>query len=249
MANHTRFVEVFGGGAAVLFNKPPSEYEVYNDIDGDLTTFFTVLRNRPDELMEWLKNCPFSREYHEKWATQFYETEERPDDPVEYAGRFFFVRYSQYNGVNGDKTSLQHYKGDKAKIFRQAVETLPKFAERFSEVTVEQVDYRDLISTYDGEDTLFYFDPLFLDGSSDDLFKSGTWNPQEFVDTMDRVEGRWQVSCLKDEIPQEWLDDPDIHYVQREYKDYMETIQMNYDYRAVPSIRDANAMGGNALKW
>ena len=43
---HTTYVEPFGGGAAVLFAKPPSPVEVYNDLDGGLVNFFRVLRNR-----------------------------------------------------------------------------------------------------------------------------------------------------------------------------------------------------------
>jgi len=33
---HEMYVEVFGGGGALLLNKPPSTVEVYNDIDGEL---------------------------------------------------------------------------------------------------------------------------------------------------------------------------------------------------------------------
>jgi len=50
LPRHDSYIEVFGGGASVLFRKPPARLEVYNDIDDGLVTFFRVLRDRPAEL-------------------------------------------------------------------------------------------------------------------------------------------------------------------------------------------------------
>jgi len=40
---HKIFVEVFGGGASILFGKSPSKIEVYNDLNSGLFHFFMVL--------------------------------------------------------------------------------------------------------------------------------------------------------------------------------------------------------------
>lgn len=42
---HQEYVEVFGGGASLLFAKTPSPLEVYNDLDQGLVNFFRVLRD------------------------------------------------------------------------------------------------------------------------------------------------------------------------------------------------------------
>jgi len=42
---HKIYVEVFGGGASLLFAKEPSPVEVYNDLNSDLVNFFRVLRD------------------------------------------------------------------------------------------------------------------------------------------------------------------------------------------------------------
>lgn len=56
------YVDVFGGSASVLINiDPPYRYETYNDIDEDAVTFFQVLRERPDELVEQLRLTPYAR--------------------------------------------------------------------------------------------------------------------------------------------------------------------------------------------
>jgi len=40
---HYVYVEVFGGGASLLFAKKPSPVEVYNDIDVNLVNFFRYI--------------------------------------------------------------------------------------------------------------------------------------------------------------------------------------------------------------
>jgi len=50
MPSHDTYVEVFGGAAGVLYQKPRSKYEIYNDHNEDVTQFFRMLRDRPDEL-------------------------------------------------------------------------------------------------------------------------------------------------------------------------------------------------------
>jgi DNA adenine methylase len=45
-------VEVFCGSAKLLFAKPPSRWEVINDVNDDLLNFFRVVKHRPSELAE-----------------------------------------------------------------------------------------------------------------------------------------------------------------------------------------------------
>src|SRR5206468_7126137 len=60
---HQTYVEPFGGGAGVLLRKPRSHLEVYNDLDGDVVTFFRVLQDpcKRDSLAERLAFTPFAR--------------------------------------------------------------------------------------------------------------------------------------------------------------------------------------------
>ena len=42
-----RYVEVFGGGAAILLGKQPQKFEVYNDFNSDLVNLFRCIKDRP----------------------------------------------------------------------------------------------------------------------------------------------------------------------------------------------------------
>ncbi|WP_336134633.1 DNA adenine methylase [Natronomonas amylolytica] len=194
MPQHDTYVEVFGGAAGILFNKRRSKYEIYNDHNEDLTQFFSILRNREEELAEWLQSVPYSRSQYEEWVAEFYDGV-RPDDPIERAGRFFSIRYMQYIGVssspNGFKTRA---KRSPARTFDNARKRIHSLAQRFREVTVENQGYQAILEKYDDSsvDVLYYLDPPYVgsEGQYGTEFEYPT-----FVDQLHSVEGDWMMSC------------------------------------------------------
>ncbi len=58
---HAHYVEPFTGSLAVLMAKRPSRMETINDLDGDLMTFWRVLRDEPVELARACALTPHSR--------------------------------------------------------------------------------------------------------------------------------------------------------------------------------------------
>lgn len=194
MPDHDTYVEVFGGAAGVIYNKPRSKYEIYNDHNEDLTQFFTVLRDRPDELSEWLQSVPYSRAEYEQWVAEFYNGV-RPDDPIARAGRFFSLRYMQFLGIastaNGFKTRARR---SPARTFDNARKRIHSLARRFDQVTVESQDYQAILERYDDSavDVLFYADPPYVGG--EDQYK-GEFDHDVFVDSLRDIENDWMVSC------------------------------------------------------
>jgi DNA adenine methylase len=196
LPEHRRYVEPFGGSAAVLLNKPTSYIEVYNDLDDDVVHFFEVLRDRREDLQEWLYRTPFSRSVYEDAVGEFYDGE-RPADDVERAGKWFYLRYSQYNGAldrrNGFKTGG---KRNEARSFRGSINALDHIADRFAEVTLEAEPYETVIDRYDAPDTVFYCDPPYYNTRSDRAhYRVGEdFDHGQFIDTLRDRDGRWIVS-------------------------------------------------------
>ncbi|MDP9049507.1 MAG: DNA adenine methylase, partial [Acidobacteriota bacterium] len=62
---HKTYVEVFSGGAQVLFHKQPSAVEILNDLDGEIVNFFRMCQLHPDELIRYLKYMLVSRKWYE----------------------------------------------------------------------------------------------------------------------------------------------------------------------------------------
>jgi DNA adenine methylase len=192
---HTCFVEVFGGAAGVLVNKDPdrSDVEVYNDRDGDLVQFFEVLRERPEELVEWLETVPYSREVHDEWAEQFYHGY-RPNDPIERAGQFFTLRYTQFGAKYENTAGFGTSKvTSEAQAFANKKALLERFGERFAKVTIENLDWETALAKYDGEATVFYCDPPYA--SPDQRYLVEDIDHAELGATLTDLEGEWLLSC------------------------------------------------------
>jgi len=193
LADHETYVEPFGGAASVLLAKPPSSVEVYNDADRDVVQFFEVLRRRRDELLEFLRAVPYSRALYEDWAEMYFRDDERPDDPVVRAGRWFALRYLTFGGKCG-KSGFAGFAGrDHAGSLKRQTERLTEFADRLREVVVECGDYADVLDRYDSGETLFYLDPPYAG--------SGRYYPEGGVDlerlraTAEGLEGDAVVSA------------------------------------------------------
>jgi DNA adenine methylase len=244
---HRRYVEPFGGSAAVLLNKPESYIEVFNDLDEDVTHFFRVCRERRPELQEWLRTTPFSRSTHETWADEFFNGH-RPDDDIERAGRWFSLRYMQYGAKLDRKSGFKASgKRNEARSFRGGIEGLNEVVARLQEVTIESEDYADVIGRYDGQEALFYLDPPYV-GAGDYLY-STEFDHGRLVDALRDIEGYW-ICSYGEEIPDGMesiattVTDFTAMYSLAHTKDKgrqeaTETLAMNYDPDGTPLFSPA----------
>jgi DNA adenine methylase len=165
---HTIYCEPFGGGASVLLRKPhnPRVRDVYNDLDGDIVNFFTVLRDREDELVRAIVLTPYAEE---EWRISY----QAIDDPLERARRTYVRMRQSYTG-NNQRT---FHKGNAPRGWQwknisnlptgslatwQPVDYMHAVAFRLRQVEINNNDWREVVKRYDGPSTLFYVDPPYL---------------------------------------------------------------------------------------
>lgn len=232
LAVHETYVEPFGGAAAVLFSKRRSTTEVYNDADGDVVHFFSVLRDRREELVEWLRAVPYSRELYREWTRDYYYGD-GPDDPIERAGRWFTLRYMQFGAKYDGKSGFNAFAGcQKATSFKNQTERLDAFADRLRGVIIEQQDYGDILDKFDSEDTLFYLDPPYA-GDTVRYQEHGVDHARLLERARD-LEGEAIISagCLPENTDGFHVATKDYNYCIRCYdgqKDVEEALLMTYD--------------------
>lgn len=197
------YCEPFSGSAAVLLNRAPSPVETYNDIDGDVVTFFRVLRDHHEDLIRAISLTPFSREeYHQA----IYDSSADITD-VERARRFYIKARQTRTGLaqtaslgrwaNCKDTSRSGMSGVVSR-WLGGVDALDEIARRLIRVQIENRPAVDLIRLYDSAKTLFYCDPPYLHATRGDTkaygFEMDENQHREFAKTVNECVGMVAVS-------------------------------------------------------
>ena len=197
------YCEPFSGSGAVLLNRKPSSVETYNDIDGDVVTFFRVLRDRHDELIRAIALTPFSREeYH---RAIYGDTDNISD--VERARRFYIRARQTRTGLaqtaslgrwaNCKDTSRAGMSGVVSR-WLGGIDALDDIAQRLIRVQIENRPAVEVIKLYDGPNTLFYCDPPYLHATRGDSkaygFEMDEDQHRDLAKTLDECVGKVALS-------------------------------------------------------
>lgn len=223
---HRTYVETHAGSAAVLFAKAPSVVEVINDTDGNVVTFFRVLRDREAELVRALTLTPYARA--EYLAADL-------DDPtlsdIERARRFFVRAHQGFNGAGtgrwaGWSNGIRNGSTCDTHTVAGVVDRLGAVAERLRRVVIEQRPAVEMIPAYDNPDSVLFVDPPYLESTRRGLnrtqpkdYAHDTSTPddhRELADVLRQCVGTVLLcgypSSLYDDLYGDW------HRVQREVR-------------------------------
>jgi len=165
---HKIYVELFGGGGAVLLQKPRAYSELYNDLDGEIVNVFRVVRDQGDKLLEKLILTPYSRE---EYRTAYEPT----DDPVEQARRTILRSYMGFASNGSTKGHGKNtypntgFRGPRKSTGATPSHEWASYPEflwsiilRLKGVVIENRNALEIIPRYDNEKTVFYADPPYL---------------------------------------------------------------------------------------
>jgi DNA adenine methylase len=177
---NTTYIEPFVGGGAMLFymlqQHPGIKHAVINDINPDLTTCYTVVRDTPNELIDALREV-------ENTYRALQSEEERKDfflnmrsvynqknlSPVENTIKFFFLNRTCFNGLyrvnKKGEFNVPFGKYTNPQICDPV--TIMADSELLQRVEILNGDFEKTFSYAEGN-TLFYFDPPYrpLSGTS-----------------------------------------------------------------------------------
>jgi DNA adenine methylase len=211
------YCEPFAGSAAVLLNRPASPVETYNDIDGEVTNFFRVLREHSGELVKQIGLTPFSREEFYKACGPYHGIGE-----IERARRFF-VRARQVRTGLAQTASLGRWANCKntsragmsgvVSRWLGSVDMLPAIAERLLRVQIENRPAAEVITLYDDKRTLFYCDPPYPHEARGDAkaygFEMSNEEHEKLAGLLKKVKGKIAVSgyrcALMDKLYGDWV--------------------------------------------
>lgn len=156
---HYTYVEPYGGSAAVLLQKEPSYFEVYNDLDSNVVTLFRVLRERESELIRAIELTPWSRE---ELQIAYEGPGPATDDELEIARRFYVRCWQSFGHLHGGWRYQHSDNGYSIVEQWNRTKHLYQVAARLKKVQIEKDEALKIIDRFDTPQTLFYLDPPYV---------------------------------------------------------------------------------------
>ena len=218
---HHTYVEVFAGGAQVLFHRKPAAVEVLNDLSKDVVTFFRVCQLHYEELTRYLKFIVTSR----AWFELLQEQDARALTDVQRAARFFYLQKNAYAGLVRNRKF--GYAVSQSGRFNP--EHIPELIEnthkRLARVQIECLPYEEILRRYDRPTTLFYLDPPYFARKLYE-FNFAEADFVELEKRLRRLRGKFVLSLN---------DVPDVRKIFRRFR--FQEIDLAYTAQQVPGKR------------
>jgi len=156
---HKVYLEVFGGGAALLLSKQPAQLEIYNDIDSNLYNLFRVIRD--EKLFPiFLHKVKWTLYSREEWrrARKSYRY---ANNPVEKAVRFFIVVRQSFAKKGNSWSYTLTVKSPSLSYF-SIIDELETIHKRLRNVQIENLDWKECMRKYNNEAVFLYGDPPYV---------------------------------------------------------------------------------------
>jgi DNA adenine methylase len=203
---HLRYCEVFGGGLAVFLNKPASDVEVINDINGELVSFYRCCKFHLDPLLDELDLVMNARQEFRDYLAQPGLTD------IQRAARWFIRNKLSFGGMGVSfGISRKAPLGSRANRLL-AIRSLNR---RFDRTTIENLTWELCLEHYDDAEGFFFLDPPYLDAGG---AAYAGWSEHElarFADAVRSLRGKWMVTFQECPQIREAFSGYEIHAIER----------------------------------
>jgi len=159
LPQYDHYIDPYLGSGGVYFNLTwQPRHVVLNDLSGDVTNLFQVIRTRRDELIALVEMTPWSRVEYESSC-------ERSGDELEDARRFL-VRCWQAFGTRLDKMTgwrnIGTARAATVTLWNALPDRILAVAERLKNAEIETRPALEVIARHRSPDVLIYADPPYV---------------------------------------------------------------------------------------
>ncbi len=159
---HHSYLEAFFGSGAVLFNKPRSNIETVNDLDGDVVNLFEWIKKDPEKLAHEIYFTPYARQVYEDAFSAV------PEDSLGKAVNFY-IRLNMGHGfrTTGEKVGWKNDVQGRERAYAshdwcRLPEKIMQAAGRLRGVQIENKPAVELIGRFNYPNVLVYVDPPYV---------------------------------------------------------------------------------------
>lgn len=197
------YIEPFGGGAWVLFYKERwANLEVYNDLDCNLYNLFNVVKYHPDEFikdLQWMLNC----------RSLFKQTlNSIPITDIQKASKFFYLLQRSFGSKRTHFGTVRNGLASSGKSHANIINRIRSITQRLDKVTIENLDFEEILTKYDCESAFFYLDPPYSKGEGYATTSTKDFAHKRLCECLKNIKGRWLLSY------------DDSEFIRSLYKDF-----------------------------
>lgn len=231
-----KYIEVFGGAAAVLFAKPITNHEVYNDFQDNLVNLFLVIKEKPLSFLNELGIFPIISRTEFELLKEFASGDLKPyaslNNEIELAEIILEpLDYKTIKNILSTRSKLRdvhravnYYKLIKTSYaaggstFGGVPVTISSLkikrdilsaSDRIKKVIIENKDFEELIRQYDRDDSFFYCDPPYYQTERIYDADFGKDDHNRLFNVLSNIKGKFLLSYN------------DCEYIRELYKNYV----------------------------
>lgn len=180
---HKTYVELFGGGAAVLLSKKPAEKSVYNDIDPNIAGFYRKFSCKALEPCKKIRNvCDFT----EKARDRVIKGSSDVCDQI--AARRFTIVSGVTSGIKYDECDIRPI------VTKTLERRCVEFEKKLRDTKIENLDFRKAFHKYDAPGTLTFADPPYVGSARVYRVKEESVTPEEVCGLARKARGKMLIT-------------------------------------------------------
>ncbi|MGA8903666.1 MAG: DNA adenine methylase [Candidatus Bathyarchaeia archaeon] len=192
--NIETYCEVFGGAGNLLLSKPPSNVEVWNDLDGELANLMRVIKTRPRLLIRTARAIPYSRVWYERLQREVKSSGLKGSD-VQRAAKFWFLLRASFFGHPEKGWRFALHTSESMRL-ENGLLLILAVSDRLRKVYIDCLDFRRCIKNWDGPDTFFFIDPPYYGATK---YRSRgpqftTWDHEDLAALLRHVDAKWLLT-------------------------------------------------------
>lgn len=156
------FVDLFCGSLAMLCYLSWDVKVVVNDINGNLTNLYTVIRDSPSDFVSEVMKLPYSEVVFQRLTEDLKSADNMSE--LDRAVAFFYVSFSAYRGRMDNP--LFHISTtvntNRAEDYQKSIQWILQLSKRLQSVEILNRDFRKVLKSYNAEDVFVYADCPYL---------------------------------------------------------------------------------------
>ena len=205
---HKTYVEGMVGGGSLFFDKEPSQVNVINDINGNITNFYIQYKTNFKELNELVQNTLHCEHMYKKARKVYQEGDVHPEVLRAWA---VWVLCNMSFGSAMDNGSFQittnsndiAHPGTKSFNRRRQFNDKSIMA-RLERAMILNKDVLDVVEKYNNEDVFIYLDPPYYQANQGPYKGYTEQNFRNLLDKATESKSKILISCYDSELLKEY---------------------------------------------